>query len=254
MAPAFYLRDYIILYNLARKRLDSPEAYRAFQYFQGELLVRYLNSRGVDFKGKQVLDLACGIGGYSLALQDNGAHVVAVDRFLPDAPKGIQLIVGDALDLPFASNSFSLVICASLIEHVPVPTDLIEELCRVLDIGGIAYLSFPPFYTPIGGHQFSPFHLFGEHFALWLSRTRGLYEGKDWFREHYPKSPTSFSQAYGAWGLFPLTIGRVERMLRESSFRVIERSTRWLPFDVSSLPGLREFLTWHVQFLLKKER
>jgi SAM-dependent methyltransferase len=246
------LSDFVTFYRLAVRRLDSPQAYQDFQRFQGALLVKFLQSRRVELKGQRILDLACGLGGYSLALQEAGARVVGVDRFPDPILKGVGLVCADALTLPLPDEQFDIVICASLIEHVPTPADLIRELHRILRDGGVAYLSFPPFYTPIGGHQFSPFHLFGERLAMRVNWVKALYRGHVWLRAHYPDTPQSLAQAYGNWGLYPLSISKVERLLRASPFQVVERSTRWLPVDFSGLPVVREFLTWHVQFLLHR--
>ena len=243
--------DYLTLFNLARKRLDSPEAYVAFQRFQGELLVKFLVDRGLNPRSRRVLDLGSGYGGYSLALQDSGACVVGADLD-PATLEGIPAVRTDARLTPFASSSFDMVVCSSLIEHVPSAADLIREIHRLLRVGGTLYLSFPPFYTPIGGHQFSPFHLFGERAALHIIRMRRLYRGKQWLQEHYSAVPKSYATAWGDWGLYPRTIARVEKTLQMFPFEMIERSTRWLPFDFSGVPLLGEFLTWHVQFLLRK--
>jgi SAM-dependent methyltransferase len=246
------LQDYLILFHLAKKRLDSPEAYQDFQRHQGELLVRFLEAHHLFIEEKRVLDLGSGLGGYSLALQEHGAKVVSVDLSPLKTSGGVQMFCGDALALPLAANSMDWVICASLIEHVSSPADLLWEIQRVLRVGGMAYLSFPPFYTPIGGHQFSPFHLLGERVAIRMKKGKGLFRNRQWLQERYAETPDSFAQAWGDWGLYPLTIAGVEKILRGIPFKVLERSTRWLPLDFSGVPLLREFFTWHVQFLLCK--
>lgn len=246
------LQDYLVLFHLAKRRLDSLEAYQDFQHHQGELLVRFLESRHLVIQGKQVLDLGCGFGGYSLALQEHGAKVVSVDLSPVETLGKFQMFRADAQTLPLATNSMDWVICASLIEHVSSPLNLLREIQRVLRVGGLAYLSFPPFYTPIGGHQFSPFHLLGERFAIKMKRGKDVFRDRQWLQERYPEAPDSFEQAFGDWGLYPLTITKVEKLLREIPVQVLERSTRWLPLDFSGIPLLREFLTWHVQFLLRK--
>jgi hypothetical protein len=129
---------------------------------------------------------------------------------------------------------------------------MLWEIQRVLRIGGLAYLSFPPFYSPIGGHQFSPFHLLGERVAVRMKRRKNNFHNRLWLQDRYPETPDSYAQAWGDWGLYPLTIAKVEQLLRGIPIQVIERSTRWLPLDFSGIPLLREFLTWHVQFLLRK--
>jgi ubiquinone/menaquinone biosynthesis C-methylase UbiE len=240
------------LLHLAKKRFDSPEAYRDFQQYQGELLVKFIQSHNLIIEGKLVLDLGCGLGGYSLALHEHGAKVISADISPIDFTNPFQMLNADAQRLPLDANSMDLVICASLIEHIPEPLTLLREIHRVLRANGLVYLSFPPFYTPIGGHHFSPFHLLGERIALKMNWTRTLFRNRQWLQERYPEIPGSYALAFGDWGLYPLTISRVEKLLHELPFQVIERSTRWSPLDFSSIPLLRELITWHVQFLLLK--
>jgi len=246
------LKDYITLFRVAQKRLDSPEAYRSFQHFQGELLVKFLQSHRLNLRNHRVLDLGCGFGGYSIVLKETGAQVISADLSPSDSAGELEMFCADAQCLPLADKSVDLIICASLIEHVQNPAQLLREIYRVLRVDGWVYLSFPPFYTPIGGHQFSPFHLLGERTAIKMQRGKAVFKNKEWLQERYPEAPNSFAQAFGDWGLYPLTISKVEKLLHEIPFQIFERSTRWLPIDFSGIPILREFLTWHVQFLLYK--
>jgi SAM-dependent methyltransferase len=245
--------DYRAFYHLRRKRNTSPADYFEFEEFQGKLLVEYLKHCGVFFAGCHTLDLACGLGGYIPPLQASGARVVAVDFNVPHKVESIPFAIADALRVPFPDDCFDLVICTNLIEHVPNPADLLREIWRVLKPSGVVYLSYPPYYSPQGGHQFSPFHIFGERFALWIARRRGLFKKEKWLQEKFPTNPTSFAQAFGTWGLYKLTIARVNRELQRLPFEVLERSTRWMPIDFSGIPILGEFLTIHVQFLLRKK-
>lgn len=252
------LADWKRLYRLARNRLSSEEAYRDFQQFQGRLLVRFLRSRGIEVAGRCVADIGCGYGGYSLALQAAGARVVALDLFVPGGstatggPKAVSFVMGDAVAVPLRSESFDLIVCTSLIEHIPRPERLLAELYRLVRRGGIAYVSFPPFYSPRGGHQFSPFHYLGERAAVRLARRFGRWQDSELVRQAQVGAPESFGTAWGSWGLYVLTIGKFERLLRDTAFVVRERSTRLSPFDLSGFPVLRELLTWHVQYLLER--
>lgn len=249
----FYMRvaDYVTLYRLARQRLRSEADYCAFQFFQGQLLLRFLRQKGIHVEGRYVLDVGCGYGGYSLALQDAHAKLASLDLF-PSSFKQLPMVMADGLALPFRQDEFDVVICTSLIEHVRTPHVLLQELYRVTRPGGSMYLSFPPFYSPNGGHQFSPFHYLGEQNAVRLARRFGSWRESNWVQDHYPTDPTSFQAAYGAWGLYPLTISKVEELLDHTPFKMRERSTRLLPVDFSGIAYLREVLTWHVQYLLDK--
>jgi len=247
------LNDYLRLYHLASRRNNSPEDYYAFEEFQGQLLVRFLKSQRVLFDGCLTLDLGCGLGGYTTALRNGEARVVGLDFTHPGSLEQIPFVSADALHLPFSNGQFDLLVCASLIEHVPDPTALLIEILRVLGTNGVVYLSFPPYYSPLGGHQFSPFHLLGEQCALWVARRRGLFREHKWLRDKFPTAPISFGNAYGTWGLYKLTIAKIKREIRKLPVEILGCSTRWLPIDFSGVPVLGEFLTWHVQFLLRKK-
>ncbi len=52
-------------------------------------------------------------------------------------------VVGDAHHLPFSDNSFDAVVCETLLEHVPEPARVINEMRRVLRPGGKIYVMMP---------------------------------------------------------------------------------------------------------------
>jgi SAM-dependent methyltransferase len=228
--------QWITLLRLARRRLRSEADYVRFQAYQARLVVDYLVERGIRLRGVRVLDLGCGYGGYSQALADDGAQVVSID-LRPPVTTLPGMAVADALQLPFAADSLPFIFCASLIEHVPEPDRLLAEIHRLLPDGGQAYLSFPPFYSPVGGHEFKPFHLFGERWALRLSR------------HHAP----SYRDCFGDWGLYPLSIRKARKLIATAGLVVEHESTRFAPLNLARLPWVGEFLTWHLQFILVKD-
>jgi SAM-dependent methyltransferase len=216
----------ITLLRLGRHRFRSDADYRRFQAYQGVYVVNYLAEQGVNIRNTRGLDLGCGNGGYSFALTSAGAHIVSIDFKQPETVPP-TFVVGNAIQLPFAFNSFPLVFCASLIEHVSDPALLLTEMKRVLTPDGVAYLSFPPFYTPVGGHQFKPYHLLGERWALRLSKHKA----------------DSYATCFGDFGLYPMTIHRVRQLLAEAGLTIKHESTRFFPLAVSRIPVLGEFLT-----------
>jgi ubiquinone/menaquinone biosynthesis C-methylase UbiE len=199
-----------------------------------------LKRRCIRFSGKKVLDIGCGAGGYASKFVDEGADVIALDitpQYYQHI-RGAKFIVGDAAELPFKNASFDFIYCSSLIEHVREPSALIKELHRTLKKRGILYLSFPPFWSPVGSHQFKPFHYLGEWAAVRLSRM--LYGVKSY---HY-------DDAYGK--LHIRTIRQVKRLVKEQGFSIISISTRMFPINTAKIPLLNEILAWHAEFLLKK--
>lgn len=64
----------------------------------------------------------------------------------PEMP-GIRKVV-DITDIPFEDNSFDLIICNHVLEHIPDDGKAGRELYRVLKIGGIAFLNVPMFDIP----------------------------------------------------------------------------------------------------------
>jgi SAM-dependent methyltransferase len=52
-------------------------------------------------------------------------------------------VVGDTLALPFARDSFALVVSQETVEHVPDPFRAVREMARVLAPGGTLYLQAP---------------------------------------------------------------------------------------------------------------
>ncbi|WP_404987338.1 methyltransferase domain-containing protein [Candidatus Hadarchaeum sp.] len=248
--------DYITLYRLAKNRLRSEEDYKRFQRFQASLLLEYMQQFGIDVRGKVVLDLGSGLGGYSQEIaRKGGAAVISLDLIEPiwSPEQGICMLVGNALSIPLRDESVDFVFCASLIEHVSNPSLLLTEIKRVLRSGQYCYLSFPPFYSLRGGHEFSPFHYLGEQCALRLFRLLKR-RPPNWVMKIYKPSlsPISFASTYQGWGLFKLTIRKTIRMIRQVGLEIIDVSPRYLPINTARWPILGELLTWHVQFLVRK--
>ncbi len=248
-------KEYLTLAQLARRRLTSYSDYVAFQRQQAKMLVGYLEEQGVSLPQKRVLDLGSGLGGYTLEWHARDSDVFALDLITasPAVRKAaIPFVRSDAQRLPFVSETFDIVFCASLIEHVSQPKSLLNEMRRVLCSEGICYLSFPPFYSPRGGHEFSPFHYLGEKVALHLSRRDRNIAG--WLNRHYDISPSaqSFAETYTDWGLYRVTIAQARRWVRKAGFTVKHFGTRYLPVNLAAIPVLGEVLAWHVQMILEK--
>ena len=232
--------------------MDSEQSYREFQAFQARLLMEYLERHGVAMTGSRLLDLGSGLGGYSREFALRGACVLALDPAPPRTKgSGVCAIRGSATAVPLGQASVDLVFCASLIEHVPRPDEVLGEIERVLKPGGYSYVSFPPYYSPMGGHEYAPFHYLGEKLAM---RLRGKRKLAGWVRDVYTvrDDAEGFSDLFAGFGLYKMTIRKFRRLLKASKLRCTDMSTRFLPVSFIRWPWIGEVLTWHAQFLLQK--
>lgn len=79
---------------------------------------------------------------------------------------GVQLVVGDADDLPWKNNSFDLVVCNSSFHHFPEPTRVLNEINRVLKPAGRIIIADPWWSRPkrffINLFLNSPFNYLGD--------------------------------------------------------------------------------------------
>jgi SAM-dependent methyltransferase len=57
--------------------------------------------------------------------------------------EGAELVQGSAETLPFADNSFEVLACLQVLEHLPCPDRAIAEIHRVLKPGGFACIATP---------------------------------------------------------------------------------------------------------------
>jgi SAM-dependent methyltransferase len=95
-----------------------------------------------------ILDLGSGGGRNSIYLRREfrEAHIVALDlSFVRCAcclqSTSVDVVCGDAMELPFASESFDLILSTQVIEHVPDDRALVKEAHRILKKGGKMIIS-----------------------------------------------------------------------------------------------------------------
>lgn len=232
------------LWRLARHRSQSVAHYDEFQRFMAQGVLRHLEAQGVSLRGQRVLDMGAAWGAYGQVMANAGAHVTFLDLTVEDqipAERRRAFVAADATRTPWPTNHFDVVFCASLIEHVPDATALLGEMYRVMRPGGAGYVGFPPFYSPVGGHQFKPYHLLGERLALKLKGGGGRMA-----------AGCSYANSHERGGLYRRTIRGVCRQIKDAGFEIEDVSTRFTRLNVARLPWLGELLTWYVQFLVRK--
>lgn len=97
----------------------------------------------------KILDVGCGGGILSEAMAKQGAEVIGldVDNELLDVAKAhaeeqnvkVRYVCSPIED--YQENSFHIITCMEMLEHVPNPSKVIEEAARLLKPGGLLFLS-----------------------------------------------------------------------------------------------------------------
>ena len=90
-----------------------------------------------------VLDLGCGARPYQPLLGRNSRRWVGLDMPTPYSGPSSADAFGSALQIPFQSDRFDVVLCTEVLEHVTLPQALFDEAFRVIRPGGLLVLTVP---------------------------------------------------------------------------------------------------------------
>ena len=194
--------------------------------------------------GRTVVDVGGGGGWFTAAFRAHGAHCYL---FEPDpaelhgrAAGPASAVLADGYWLPVRDGSADVVFSSNVLEHVPDPIGLIEEMIRVTRPGGLVYLSYCNWYSPWGGHEMSPWHYLGHGFAE-----------RRYIRRHQRKP----KHKHGV-NLYPVHVGPVLRTLRARlDIEIVEARPRYYPRWcrlLVRLPGLREVATWNLMLIMRR--
>lgn len=101
--------------------------------------------------GTRILNL----GSKNTKLETEATPINLDIRFFPNVD-----VLGDGHQLPFRDNSFDCVLCNAVLEHVPYPQKVADEIIRVLKGGGYACIQVPflevVHYSPGDYYRFTP--------------------------------------------------------------------------------------------------
>ena len=228
------------LFRLFLAEQSDPET---FYTSLAEDAVRQVAEHGT-LAGRTVVDVGGGGGWFTAAFRARGAHCYL---FEPDpaelglrtaAPAGA--VVADGYWLPVRDGGADVTFSSNVLEHVPDPMGLIEEMIRVTRPHGLVYLSFCNWYSPWGGHEMSPWHYLGARYAARR------------YLRRYNRQP---KHECGV-NLFRVHVGPVLRAVRARPDVTIVAARpryypRWCGFLVR-VPGLREVVTWTLMLIMRR--
>ena len=142
--------------------------------------------------------------------------------------------------LPVADATVDVCFSSNVLEHVPDPWRMADEMVRVTRAGGLVYLSFNPWYAPNGGHETAPWHYLGGDFARHRYVRRTGRQPKNRFGE----------------SLFAVRVDAALSWARQcSAVEVLAARPRYHPSWaqwVVRVPQVREVLVWNLLLVLRK--
>lgn len=164
------IRPDMIRFQALHHEIVTTETFATVEDLVGYLMHAKAYDEAISMvKGAEVLDLGCNVGYGAALLRPHCARVIAVDvneAALAEARKryGDRDIAFRAVDgrrLPFADESFDVVVSFQVIEHVPDPDQFLGEIRRVLRRGGRAVLTTPNAAVRLepGKKPWNPFHV-----------------------------------------------------------------------------------------------
>lgn len=235
-----------------RRSIDLFSAFRAEQTdpdrFYGELARDSVAmvQQWVDLHSATVADIGGGPGYFADAFGEAGARYVGMEpdagEFTSRGGDGGIAIRGSGLALPFADDAIDLAFSSNVLEHVPDPVLMAEEMLRVTRPGGLVFISWTPWLSPWGGHETAPWHYLGG------ARAADRYEIKHGRRPKNDFGRTMFACPAGGmvrWARAAQSDNRAE--LVDIFPRYHPRWAHW----VAKVPGLREVASWNIVIVMR---
>jgi SAM-dependent methyltransferase len=221
------------------EQTDPDRFYQALAADSVQQLAGY-----VPLAGRTVLDVGGGPGYFADAFCGAGARYVGVE---PDAGEmagrgspAAGMIRASGMALPVATGAVDVCYSSNVLEHVPVPERMLDEMVRVTRPGGTVFVSFTPWWSPWGGHETAPWHYLGGEYARRRYARRTGHEPKNRFRH----------------SLFPISVGaalRWARGCREARLvAFLPRYHPWWARWVARVPIARELLSWNLVLVLRR--
>ncbi len=278
-----------ICYKLSRHRVLSrqlgeaganPLSFKRSDYQawrQTELEEQYLEhfSRQV-LSGKEVLDFGCGGGELSFFTAKSKAksitgfevsrdqYQIALDnsRGFVSAPAPTFVHSDDLEKIPFPDDSFDLILCFDVLEHILAYRPIIGEWRRILRNGGRVFIWWVPYFHPYGHHVESLVPLPWVH-AIFSDRiiTKACakiydmpeFEPRVWdLDDNGRKKPNKWHHLKTLPTLNKLTIKEFERTAKRAGFNIARRelhpisssrAAETISTFLTRLPIAREYFT-----------
>ena len=147
---------------------ESVKHYWGYQYRLAKAnLAPYLRQMGAFREGASVIEIGCGEAGVLAAFVEAGAgRAVGTDISQNRLDAAAHIAAELGLEMSFSSHdvlfdelqpewlgAFDLVILRDVLEHLDDARLALENVGKLLRAGACAFIEFPPYTSPFGGHQ-----------------------------------------------------------------------------------------------------
>jgi SAM-dependent methyltransferase len=201
-------------------------------------------ARHTELAGQTIVDVGGGAGHFTAAFRRRGANCYLFEpdpgEMILDGEPPAGAVLADGYWLPVADGGADICFSSNVLEHVPDPQGLIEELIRATKPGGVIYLSFTNWYSPWGGHEMSPWHLLGADFAA-----------RRYVRRHGRLPKHSVGR-----NLYRVHLGPILRLMRSRpEIEILDAMPRYYPRwcrFVLHIPVVRELVTWNLLLIVRR--
>jgi len=123
-----------------------------------QLILRMMKSN-ISADLKNILEVGCGKGGFSIRMAEKCKNVVGLDLSASSIREAknlarrsryhqnVDFVIGDAQFLPFKDGSGFITVCAETLEHVPHFAKAFQELVRVTEKLGYLFVTVPNYIS-----------------------------------------------------------------------------------------------------------
>lgn len=116
---------------------DTKYPEKLFHIWREREIVKRVNGHS---RGATILDVGCGTGLITRHISGNRIVALDINRWAVKRAKlhisnKVEFIVGDAENLPLASDAFDIVVCTDVLEHLINPDRALKEIHRVMKTG-----------------------------------------------------------------------------------------------------------------------
>jgi SAM-dependent methyltransferase len=197
-----------------------------------------------DLTDQLMLDVGGGPGYFRQAFEAEGASYVALDADVGELSGtgsiDSRTVIGSGMQLPFRDDAVDVCYSSNVLEHVPEPWRMAEEMVRVTRPGGLVFLSCTTWWGPWGGHETAPWHYLG-----------GRWARRRYVRRHGHEPKNKFGES-----LFGVTVRDGLRWARGQDVadvvHVLPRYNPWWSRWLLRVPVVREVVTWNLVLVLRK--